>query len=314
MTETTRFIILLAVAVGAIGWGITRLVVMVLQWERRRLQRRLSETGWERAVREAEDMPSIRKTPGDLSGPARWRNLLSQASPDLTLERFVGLVAMLTVVAGVGVYAVSRSPLAALAAAAVGAAVPFLRILHQRRRRQQLIVDQLVEALEFLARVLRAGHSLSTGIQMIGEELPDPIASEFRRCYDQHALGQSLEEAMTEMALRVESRHFSFFVTSVLIQRQTGGNLSEILDNICGVVRARIRLQQHVRAITAEGRLTGYILSAFPVVIFLAISALNNEYAGVLLRTQAGQIALVIGVIMQILALITIRRIVTVKA
>jgi len=149
--------------------------------------------------------------------------------------------------------------------AGVGVGIlPILYMNNRRGSRQKRLSMQLPEALDFLTRVLRAGHSLSTGLQMMGDELPDPIASEFRRAYAQHSLGQSLEDSMREMAKRIESSDFAFFVTAVLIQRQTGGDLSEVLQNISGMVRQRIRLISHVKAITAEGRLTSYVLVDSP--------------------------------------------------
>jgi tight adherence protein B len=173
--------------------------------------------------------------------------------------------------------------------------------------------DQLPEALDFLARILRAGHSLATALQMAAEELPDPLASEFRRCYDQHSLGQNLEDTLKEAAQRVDTPDFAFFVTAVLIQRQTGGDLAEVLTNIGGMSRSRIRLQQHVKAITAEGRLVGYILLALPFVFFVVLYAINPAYAGVLLTTDVGQYLVMIAVILQVLGLISIRMIVNVR-
>jgi tight adherence protein B len=315
MTDTTKFLILLAGAVMAGGWAMARLVFILTQWERRRLWQRLNESIDERMAAAGNNAPSIRKAAGEAGSAAieQWRRNLQQADPQLTVARFLVLVASLAFLAGAVVFYFTRSPLIGALAAMLGGYVPFLRTASLRTHRMRLITDQLVEAMEFLSRVLRAGHSLSTGIQMMGEEMPEPIASEFRRCYAQHSLGRPLEEAMTEMALRVDSTHFSFFVTSVLIQRQTGGGLAEVLENIAGIVRNRIRLQQHVKAITAEGRLTGYLLSAFPPGLFLIISMLNKEYAGTLLRTEAGQISMVLGLILQIVALVMIRRIVTVK-
>jgi tight adherence protein B len=148
---------------------------------------------------------------------------------------------------------------------------------------------------------------------MMAEELPQPIASEFRYCYEQHSLGLPLEKAMTSMAERAGSTDFAFFVTAVLIQRQTGGDLAEILDNISDMVRNRIRLQQHVKALTAEGRLSGYILSAFPAIMLGVIFMLNRDYALTLFRTQLGQILLACSFIMQIAGLVIIRRIITIN-
>ncbi len=183
----------------------------------------------------------------------------------------------------------------------------------KRAKRQRVLAEQVPEALDFLARILQAGHSLSTGLQMMGEELPQPLASEFRKCYDQHSLGLSLEDALKETAARVESGDVAFFVTAVLIQRQTGGDLSEVLRNISGMIRGRVRLSQHVKAKTAEGRFTGYVLVAFPAIMFLLSYYLNPTYAGVLLHDPGGRILLGVAVGLQLLGLFAIKKITTVK-
>jgi tight adherence protein B len=176
-----------------------------------------------------------------------------------------------------------------------------------------VIALQLPEALDFLSRILQAGHSFSTGIQMMSEELPDPLKSEFRRCYEQHSLGQPLEESLKDMAVRIESTDFAFFITAVLIQRQTGGDLSEVLKNISGMIRQRIRLQAHVKAKTAEGRFTGYILVAFPAVMFMLVSFMNPQYAHNLTGTSIGQKMLGTAFGLQMLGLWAIRKLTTVR-
>jgi len=148
---------------------------------------------------------------------------------------------------------------------------------------------------------------------MLGDEMRDPIGSEFRRCYDQHSLGVPLDHALREMASKIESADFAFFVTATLIQRQTGGDLAEVLNNISTTVRNRVRLQNHMKAITAEGRLTGYILVAFPAILFVVTYVMNPSYAGVLLNTETGQMLLGGSVILQALGLVAIRKIVAVK-
>ena len=147
----------------------------------------------------------------------------------------------------------------------------------------------------------------------MAEELPQPIGMEFRRCYDQHSLGQPLEECLKTMATRIESTDFAFFITAVLIQRQSGGDLSEVLSNISGMIRDRIRLQQHVKAKTAEGRFTGYILTAFPAVMFCVAYVMNPDYAGVLLHTTTGLELLGTAFGLSMLGLFAIRQITTVK-
>jgi tight adherence protein B len=200
-----------------------------------------------------------------------------------------------------------------LGGAALGGYVPFFILSVKKNRRQKMITMQLPEALDFLSRVMRAGHSFSTGLQMMADELPDPLSSEFRRCYDQHSLGQSLEDSLKDMATRVDSTDFAFFVTAVLIQRQAGGDLSEVLGNISGMIRARVRLMQSVKAKTAEGRLTGYIMVAFPGLMFCLAYYLNPDYGGVLLHTNMGLELLGTAFGLAMLGLFMIKKITTVK-
>jgi tight adherence protein B len=148
---------------------------------------------------------------------------------------------------------------------------------------------------------------------MMADELPQPLAGEFRRCYDQHSVGQPLEDSLKDAALRVDNSDFGFFVTAILIQRQTGGDLSEVLTNISGMIRQRIRLQQHVKAKTAEGRFTGYILVVFPVVLFFICYYVSPTYANVLLHTKTGIYLLGIAAGMLMLGTWLIRKITTIK-
>lgn len=147
---------------------------------------------------------------------------------------------------------------------------------------------------------------------MMADELPQPLAGEFRRCYDQHSLGQPLDESLKDTAGRVDNTDFSFFVTALLIQRQTGGDLSEVLGNISHMIRGRIRLQNQVRAKTAEGRFTGYILVAFPAVMFGLVYTQNPEYCHKLL-TGDGRYLLGIALGLQMAGLFTIKKITTIK-
>ncbi len=148
---------------------------------------------------------------------------------------------------------------------------------------------------------------------MMADELPMPLSGEFRRCYDAHSVGQALEESLKDTAVRVDNPDFGFFVTAILIQRQTGGDLSEVLDNISDMIRQRIRLGQHVKAKTAEGRFTGYILVVFPVVLFFVSYYLNPGYASVLLHTSTGLWLLATAAVMLMLGTWAIRKITTIK-
>ena len=238
---------------------------------------------------------------------------LVQAFPETSLAMFLGIALGCGVIGlFLALFVFTSVPFAVIGAIG-GCAMPFMALAARRARRQRMFNDQLPEALDFLSRILKAGHSFSTGLQMMGEELPKPLCLEFRRAYDQHTLGQSVEDALKDMARRIQSTDFAFFVTAVLIQRQTGGDLSEVLKNISGMIRNRVRLQQHVKAKTAEGRLTGYVLVAFPLVMFLLLSVMNPRYAHTLTATTTGHKLLGIAFALQMLGMYSIRKITTIK-
>jgi tight adherence protein B len=238
---------------------------------------------------------------------------LLQSYPDLKLVRLLQMMAGAAAGVSVLIFLLSGSLLVAGVAALLACWTPVAVVTAKRNRRQRLLAGQLPEALDFLGRILKAGHSFSTGLQMMGTELPEPLAAEFRRGYDQHSLGISIEEALKEMATRIDSSDFAFFVTATLIQRQTGGDLSEVLGNISGMIRQRSRLQQQVKAKTAEGRFTGYILSAFPGVMFVIVYTMNPEYASVLVNTTEGMVLLGVAFGLQVLGLFAIKKITTVS-
>jgi tight adherence protein B len=241
-----------------------------------------------------------------------YRQIL-QAWPDLSLTKFLAFCFGLAMVLGLIAFALVGEPIVAAVAALIGGYIPFIMLSRKRSKRQRMMCDQLPDALDFLSRILKAGHSLSTGLQMMSEELPKPLGSEFGRAYDQHSLGMSMDDALKDMSVRIESTDFAFFVTATLIQRQTGGDLSEVLNNISGMIRQRIRLAQNVKSKTAEGRFTGYILSAFPAVMFVIASILNPDYTSVLWKTTAGMAMLAVAFILMLTGLFVIKKITTVR-
>ncbi|WP_428936835.1 type II secretion system F family protein [Fontivita pretiosa] len=313
--------ILAAAAVMLLVWGGTQALASLTDAQKRKLKQRLS-TGGRLDDASAIAQRNILMQQQELDGMSaallrislfeRLNRLLVHAYPDVTLGRFLLVVAGIAVGMFLLCLLISGSILVSAVAGGIGIYAPCVVLSSKRARRQRLLADQLPEALDFLGRILKAGHSLSTGIQMMGEELPQPLAGEFRRAYDQHSLGQPMEQVLREMAKRIESTDFAFFVTATLIQRQTGGDLSEVLGNISDMIRQRIRLQQHVKAKTAEGRLTGYILTAFPAVMFVIAYVLNPEYAGVLIHTGTGLMLLGVAFGLQLLGLYFIKKITTV--
>ena len=313
------FPILIASSVALLIWGLTRALTDGSKRQRKKLAARLSNEGRvdpiESGTRQITRQLDVVGVPPFLARQPFIQGLnrhLIQAWPGQRLGRFLTLAASAGFCGLFVGYVVSGSAMIALPAGAVALYVPFLVLGRKRNKRQQLMAGQLPDALDFLSRVLKAGHSFSTGLQMMAEELPKPLSEELRRCYDAHSLGQAMEDALKDTAARIESTDFAFFVTALLIQRQTGGDLSEVLKNISGMIRGRIRLSQQVKAKTAEGRFTGYILVAFPAVMFLLCWVQNPTYCGKLL-TGTGLYFLGTAFGLQMLGLWAIRKITTVR-
>ncbi len=308
--------VLIALSVAALVFGIVQVATALTDGEKKKLKQRLStELRADLSGGSAAKQITLQQQDfglfGQFSPLEKLGKKFTQAYPDASFQKFLALCGGIAVV----VFLVAQMLLGVFPAlgVAIGAAyIPCLFVNMKRVKRQRMLADQLPEALDFLSRILRAGHSLSTGLQMMGQELPQPLAAEFRRAYDQHSLGSSMENCLKDMSIRIESTDFAFFVTAVLIQRQTGGDLSEVLGNISGMIRQRIRLQNHVKAKTAEGRFTGYILTAFPAVMFVISYMLNPDYAGVLLKGK-GLLLLGVAFGFQMMGLYCIKKITTVR-
>lgn len=191
--------------------------------------------------------------------------------------------------------------------------MPIAYFYRRRKRRLNRLVEQLPDVFELLSQALRAGHSLASGMQLIAREMPDPAGTEFGRVFHEQNLGLKIEDALRNMAERVDVLDVRFFVTAVLIQRQTGGDLAEVLDKIGSVIRERIKLFGTVKALTAEGRLSGYVLLALPGIVFFVMMNVNRSYAELLINTQMGQMMLGASIFMQFLGYLMIKKIVNIK-
>ena len=238
---------------------------------------------------------------------------LEQADIQLPLGKF-GL--MCVGLAGTGAAACLFAPMPYLTAPLVGGALfflPFLWVIMKRKKRIDKFNAQLPEALEMLSRSLRAGHSLGVGFGLISDEMQDPLAREFGRCYDEQNLGVSLEQSLEAMSLRIPNLDLRFFATAVILQRQTGGDLAEILEKIGRLVRARYRLAGQIQALTGEGRLSGIVLLALPPGLFAVMLVLNNEYVMKLFTDPMGQWMLGAAIVMQLLGALVIKKIIDIK-
>jgi tight adherence protein B len=185
--------------------------------------------------------------------------------------------------------------------------------MFRRKRRLKKFAAQLPEALELVARALRAGHSLAAGFRLVSSEMSEPIGGEFNRVFEEQNLGIPFEEALEGLTERVPNLDLKFFATAVILQRQTGGDLAEILDKIGSLIRERFKIWGQVQALTGEGRLSGIVLLALPPMLFVAVYRMNPDYLMLLFTDDLGKKMLIGGILMQLLGALVIRKIVNIR-
>lgn len=214
--------------------------------------------------------------------------LLIQSGMPLSVATFIGYTAM-AFLGGLAVASLLNVTffMVIVAAILVGG-VPFFFVLSARRKRLEKIELQLPDAIDLMARALKAGHAFSGALQMVSEEGPEPIAEEFRTTFDEVNYGITLQDALSGLSARIPSTDLRYFVIAVLIQRESGGNLSELLENISSLIRARLKLLGTIRVLSAEGRLSAWILTCLPFALALVIYLVNPEFLSVLFTDPAG--------------------------
>src|SRR5262245_6716998 len=212
---------------------------------------------------------------------------------------------LMSAVLGLGSYLVSSYFLPhfyfSLPIAAAAAAIPFVMVAIKRQIRLRKFEEHFPEALDLLGRAVRAGHAFTTGLEMISKESPEPLAGEFRTTFEEQNFGLPLRDALLNLTERVPIVDVRFFVTALLIQKETGGNLAEILDGLARVIRDRFRIYREVRVRTAQGRLTAGILIALPIFMALVLSFLNPHYIGILFTDPKGPFVLITAALLQII-------------
>lgn len=196
---------------------------------------------------------------------------------------------------------------------AIGVALPVVYVRQKRKGRLNRFEEHFPEALDLISRAIRAGHAFGAGLKMVADELEDPVGPEFRKTFEEQNFGLPLKESLNNLAARVPLLDVRFFATAVLIQRETGGNLAEILDTLAAVVRERFKIRRQVRVHTAHGRFTGYVLIALPAFLGLALSMLNPDHMDMLFNDRLGQTLIVGAIVMQIVGWLWITRIVKIE-
>ena len=237
---------------------------------------------------------------------------LDQADVRLRPSHFA-FICIAAFAAGFGITVVSPFPLLSPFVGVTFMAVPIGWLIVKRKRRLTKFGTQMPEALELIGRSLRAGHSLNAGFGLVAKEMEDPLAKEFGRAFEEQNLGIPLDEAIEDMADRVPNMDLRFFATAVILQRQTGGDLAEILDKIGHLIRERLQILGQIQALTGEGRMSGAVLLALPPVLFLVMLKLNYDYVMMLFTDEIGRYLLCAALVTQIIGAIVIKKIITIK-
>jgi tight adherence protein B len=243
----------------------------------------------------------------------RLARLIEQSGLRTTPSGIAIISLALAAIIGVVISWLVPQPFAAPLAALAAGAAPLAWLVHCRSSRLKRFEEQFPEALDMLARAIRSGQAFQTAMGMVGDELPDPVGPEFKKTFDQQNFGLPLRDALNEMSVRIALLDVRFFVTAVLIQRDTGGNLSEILDNLAHVVRERFKIQRQVRVHTAHGRFTGYVLMALPAALAVALSFINPEHMQLLFHEKMGQTMLMGAIVMQAIGYVWIRKVIKIE-
>ena len=314
------FVLGVGAVMGAYG-AVTRLPSFMLQ---RKLNSRLDEVTAADASedktgaalvkeRHAGPLPSLDRL---VSGTVRGSSLaywVEQSGVQLSMSALLLIALGCASVTGLIVASALRMAIGWPVGAMVGFAMPFMFLKIKRTRRMRAFEEAFPEALDLVARALKAGHAFATGLKMVADEMPDPVGTEFRKTFDEQNFGLPLKDALANLTVRMPSIDVRFFSTAVLIQRETGGNLSEILENLAHVVRERFKILRQVRVYTAHGRLTGYVLLALPAFLAIALAFINPEHMQLLFQERIGHMMLGATVIMQTIGYFWIKQVVKIE-
>ena len=244
------------------------------------------------------------------SGVERW---LQQSGTAMTISAVILIALLFGALAAIATFMFTHLWWAAIVAFVLGLGIQPMLLKHKRTGRIYRFEEHFPEALDLLSRAVRAGHAFSAGMKMVADELDDPVGPEFRKAFDEQNYGLPLKESLNGMAERMPLLDVKFFATAVLIQRETGGNLAEILDNLAGVVRERFKIRRQVRVHTAHGRFTGYVLMALPAFLAVALMFINPEHMNLLFEERVGQLMILACIVMQAIGFIWIKQIVKIE-
>lgn len=316
------FLAMVFVAVALLSQGLIVPVFSESRQMRKKLQARLNEV---EAESEEESFSSLlrQKYLRDLSpferqledSPAMQHlaRIIAQGGHKFLAYRVTLLAAVLAIAAAIVTWTMTRSIPLTFVGLAMGGALPFFKIYRDRTNRIQMFEEQLPDAIDMVKRALRAGHPFSGAINLVADEMDDPVAGEFGTTFADINYGNDSRRAMLGLLQRVPSVTVMALVTSVLVQRETGGNLAEILERISAVIRGRFKLQRKVKSLSAEGRMSAWILALVPLFLFAVIWVTSPEYLPMLLEEEVGQKMVIYGAVSGLVGIYWIKKIIRIE-
>jgi tight adherence protein B len=292
--------------------------------KRARLQQRLSEALLHSAHTDdievvlarnelISEIPWLNRSLIRVQAALQLKRILDQADLHITPSRLVMFSGMAGMLAALAASVVSISILLMFVAGVVAAAIPFLHVWWARKRRFERFLEHLPDALDLMSRALSAGHAFSEALHMVSAEMPEPIATEFRKTYEEQNLGLSLKLALENLTQRIPLLDLRMCVTAVLIQRETGGNLAEILEKVAYTIRERFRIMGDLKTLTTSSRMSAWLLCGLPIFVSIVITVMNPEYMAVLWKDQRGHYLIATALFLQVTGMLIVRKILRIK-
>ena len=292
--------------------------------KRARLQKRLAEALLHSAHTEdvevilarnelMSEIPFVNRFLVRMQAALQLKRMLDQADLHITPSRLVMFSAMAGMLGALAASVVTISILIMVAAGIASALIPFVHVWWKRKKRFDAFLEHLPDALDLMSRGLSAGHAFSEALHMVSAEMPEPIASEFRKTYEEQNLGLSLKLALENLTQRIPLLDLRMCVTAVLIQRETGGNLAEILEKVAYTIRERFRIMGDLKTLTTSSRMSAWLLCGLPIFVTIVITGMNPEYMSVLWKDPRGHYLIATAMILQVTGMLIVRKILNIK-
>jgi len=259
------------------------------------------------------EIPTVNRILTNIPIARRMNRFVQQANVPYTLGFFVLLMILLGSTGLFGGLMITRNPVLSISIGICLAALPLFYVGSMKKRRMQKFERQLPDALELVARALKAGHAFSSGMQLAADEFDDPLGTEFQNTLDEINFGASVPDALKNLSIRVECPDLRYFIVSVIVQRETGGNLAEIIENLAHLIRERFKLRGRVQVLAAEGKLSGIILVAIPFLVVLALRFMNPTYIATLIEDPAGRAMAAMAVFLMVLGVLVMKKMIDIK-